>query len=407
MADSPPRIAATLIVHRYFWPENISVLPLMFREVAQLHLARGETVDVVTASSADFAQVRREEFGPPVRFDDARAPPDRGKGGIARIGTNLGLLLRALRALGRRRYRVLYTVSYPPLLATIVIGFARLFRRAEHPIYYVQDIFSYRIGNQSVRGFYRWLSGQTIRAASATITLSEAMKQELLSCLPPALRAREADRIFVIPNFAVDGLAELHAPSPAAFDIIYAGNHGIAQNLEQFLRALAHPLVDPKPRVEFFGGGNDKARLQRLARDLQLQQVVQFRDPVDRTRIAAEMARARFGLVGATGDLMRYAFPSKLAGYAAAGTPSLVMCDEGGETARWLETTGLGLPLDPDDPELAARQLQRALQGQADGPNRERVLQAVSEQFGRRQYLERMQDMLDIVDPSAESGAGS
>ena len=37
-----------LIIHRYFWPESISTLPIMFRDVVNFHLENDDTVKAVS-----------------------------------------------------------------------------------------------------------------------------------------------------------------------------------------------------------------------------------------------------------------------------------------------------------------------------------------------------------------------
>jgi glycosyltransferase involved in cell wall biosynthesis len=391
----PVKTKRTLIVHRYFWPENISVLPLMFRDVAELHCKRGDTVEVVTGSSGDFAAERTEAFGGAVVFDSFPAPADRGRSPLGRMGSNLRLLANAIAAMLRQKRDILYTVSYPPLLAGVIIGFARLTGRAKRQIFYVQDNFTYRIGLAPARSVYRWLMGRTVAKASATLTLSAAMKAELLSYVPPKKRADVAPKIYVLPNFAIDGLGDDMPVDGAVRDIIYAGNHGPAQNLEHFLRMLAHPIVTKKPSVAFFGEGSDKARLQGLTRELDLDPYVTFHDAVGRDEIRVEMARSRFGLVGAMPDLMRYAFPSKLAGYAAVGIPSLLMCADNDGMAEWLADTGFGLPLDAISIETGARQIAAIFDHEQSGHERHDILGSVDRYFGRSGYLDRLNQILD------------
>lgn len=45
---------SVLIIHRYFWPENISETPYLLKTIAEMHIARGDKVSIATGISEDF-----------------------------------------------------------------------------------------------------------------------------------------------------------------------------------------------------------------------------------------------------------------------------------------------------------------------------------------------------------------
>ena len=395
---SPPGIEPTrsvLIVHRYFWPENISETPQLLRTIAGHHLARGDAVRVVTGASGDFARQWDEAFEGKVAVSAFRAPVDRGLGAAQRAKHALRLLRLAISEMFGQRTDLLYVLSYPPLVGGLLNAFGPQSGRTRRAVYYVQDLFTYRIGNPILRRLYLAFSGLTIRLADRTVTLSEAMKRQLLLSLSPGSRAAQAPRIVVIPNACSDFERDPPgAPAQKAYDVIYAGAHGKPQNLDLFVSAMGLLSPGERPRAVFYGSGDARPALIARAEELGLGAALEFRAPVSRQEIAEEIAKARFGLVGALPGLMDYAFPSKLASYGALGVPSLVMCPEEGETADWLRTSGLGEPLDPVSPERAAEQLRTLFARRARAAEPRAVRAACRRQFGPESYLAALDRLL-------------
>lgn len=382
-----------LIVHRYFWPENVAVLPLMLRDIVELHLARGHEVRVVTGASADFSAEHEAAFGGRCRVVSFRAGRDREGGALRRVWLSARLLALGLRHLGARRWDIVYTVSYPPLMAGALGAWGRLFGRARHLIYYFQDNLVYRVPGRMLKRGFVWAQRRTIRRASRVVTLSADMAEELVSWFPDAERLAIAAKMRVIQNYAAGSTPATGRQAAPVRDIIYAGNHGAAQNLGLFLEMLA--ALDPVPRTAFFGDGSARAGLTEQARRLGLDDGLTFHEPVGREEIGAEIARSRFGLVGARPDLMRYAFPSKLLAYAAIGIPSLVMCPERSGTASWLRAEGFGHPIDPVSAAEGARQLRAILSKPSqDGEQAERRTRA-ARAFGQARFRAEFTALLD------------
>jgi glycosyltransferase involved in cell wall biosynthesis len=393
---------SVLIIHRYFWPENISETPLVLRALAELHTARGDKVRVATGASEDFTARWAEAFGDSVSVRAFRAPVDRGLRPLRRLPSSLRLLWLGASELVHEPADQVYVLSYPPLVGGLIIAFVRATRRASWTIYIVQDLFTYRLGNALLRKAYIAFSGFALSAADRTVTLSEAMKRQLLTHVRPRQRASLNERTAVIPNFSNELDQPMpHVPASKAYDIIYAGAHGKPQNLELFVSAMS--LLPPKgrPRSVFYGSGAVRALLIAQAQKLGLGPAIEFRAPVPREDIAAEIAKARFGLVGALPDLMNYAFPSKLANYAALGVPSLVMCADDSETSEWLRETGLGLPLDPAQPDRAARQLEEYFAADAPRFDPQVVREAACRQFGKQTYLTAVERLVGDLERSA------
>lgn len=382
-----------LIVHRYFWPENVSAFALALGALAQHHLERGDRVTVASAQTPEAAAACENTFGGRVDLRTVSAPIDRGLNAWGRI-RNISRLLRvALPAMGKERWDLIYVVSYPPGLAFLLLLVARILRRVRHAVYFVMDNHRYRVPTRPGRAAFRLMQGWTMAMASRVVTLSPLMKSELVRDLR---RPAMADRIVILPSFAPESdEPEPPGERPAPVrDLIYAGSHGPGQNLGRFLEMMAALPPARRPMADFFGEGTEKPALLAKVARLGLQQHVRFFPNVSRDAINLEMRRSRFGLVGARPDLFRFAVPSKLASYNCAGLRGIVMCDPSSELSEWMTQSGIGLAIPPDDTEAGARMLSAILDDPDAAGDPDHVRAAAVALYGKRAWLDGIDDML-------------
>jgi len=385
-----------VVLFRYFWPESrVSEEPHMLREIVRRHVARGDTVDVICGSADDCREAWAREFPERVRIGSFRAPVDRNGPLSGRVINSARLLLRGLAALVKPgRIDLLYLFTYPPGFAGAIIAFCRVFRRRTRILFSFQDNLEYRIGNPLIRACYRAYNRFCISHATVTTVLSEEMREHLLESIPPRSRARIAERVEVVNNFYADEVAPERITASKTLDILYAGNHGPGQNLAFFIEAVSRCRPATPPRIVFYGGGTEKEALMALARERGAP--VDFRDPVDRKAIAAEMRAARYGLVAMLPELPRFAFPSKIIAYTSNGTKTLLMCDPRGHLGRWVVAERLGQVLDVTDVDRAARGLETLMESADEGDSDETAQRAAA-LFGREVFLGRIEGILDRI----------
>jgi colanic acid biosynthesis glycosyl transferase WcaI len=133
------------------------------------------------------------------------------------------------------------------------------------------------------------------------------------------------------------------------FICLHAGNMGRKQGLDNLL-ATANLLRSEPVRVVLAGGGNDRERLGKIARGLDLENVT-FLD-VQRSGSYECMLRAADVLVvnqrASVGDM---ALPSKLTSYFASGRPVIAAVSTASETAREVRSSRGGVVVPADIPE--------------------------------------------------------
>lgn len=123
------------------------------------------------------------------------------------------------------------------------------------------------------------------------------------------------------------------------FNIVFAGNMGIMQNLDVVIEC-ARRIADTAPDILFtlVGGGVDVDRLKGLAKGLHN---VQFLEPRPRSEIGEILALADVLLVHLKDDpLFRITIPSKIQAYLYAGKP--ILCGVQGDATDLVQRAGAG-----------------------------------------------------------------
>lgn len=243
-----------------------------------------------------------------------------------------------------------------------------------------------RVGNLA-----RWLLTCMVRAfyrdASALVVISPGMSELLVE------RGVAPEKITLVYNWVpVPSVDRPAAPlrgslgiSDEAFVLMYAGNHGDAQGLENVVRGMAMMRsrleADRDIHLVLVGDGVAKAALRELV-DQQGTGQIHLVDPVSPTELESVMTMADAQLVTLRGDILfEVTMPSKLQSIMAAGAPVLAVA--AGDLASVVVEAGAGLVVPPDDPVAFANGLYTLATSESS------ALSAMGER-GRTYYLEHM-----------------
>ena len=191
--------------------------------------------------------------------------------------------------------------------------------------------------------------------ADAVVVLGEDMRQKVLA------RGVPSERIRVIPNWADTDL--LQAGSTAndfrrswgtgeKLVVMYSGNIGLSQNLDQVLDAAK--LLEGEP-VEFLiaGDGAHKAKIAGRIRDEAIANV-RLLPYQPKSRLGDALRAADVHLITLKRGLSGYIVPSKLYGILAVGRPYIAAVDAGGDIAAITDEHDCGIRVEPDSaPQLA------------------------------------------------------
>ncbi len=179
---------------------------------------------------------------------------------------------------------------------------------------------------------------------------------------------RGARAVTVIPNGADPDMfdpAENGQPFRAKhglddqFIIMYAGAHGMSNDLGIVLDA-ANLLAD-NPKVSFIllGDGKEKSNLVQRANNLGLSNVL-FLPPLPKDQISAALAAADACLaILKPIEMYKTTYPNKVFDYMAAGKPVLLGID--GVIRSVVDEAGAGLFFRPGDPKALADAVQKLM----------------------------------------------
>ncbi|HLE73702.1 MAG TPA: glycosyltransferase family 4 protein [Anaerolineales bacterium] len=192
------------------------------------------------------------------------------------------------------------------------------------------------------------------------------------------VQARGGRQIAVVPNGADAAMFDPQANGaefrkqyglPAdAFVVVYAGAHGLSNDLGVVLQAAELLKTEEKFLIVLVGDGKDKPALQAQAADLKLDNV-RFVPPLPKTQMSEALAAAD-ACLAILKPIQLYAtvYPNKVFDYMAAGRPVLLAID--GVMRKVVEDGGAGVFVPPGDPQALAQ----AMTQLADDPAKARSL---------------------------------
>ncbi len=175
------------------------------------------------------------------------------------------------------------------------------------------------------------------------------------------VQSRGARRVAVVPNGADPAMFNPQADGATfrqahnlqnKFVTLYAGAHGLSNDLGVVLEAAALLKDDPRIVIVLLGDGKDKPALQARAAELHLDNL-HFFPPVPKAQMGDALAAAD-ACIGILKPIEMYktVYPNKVFDYMAAGRPIVLAID--GVIRKVVETAGTGVFATPGDPAALA-----------------------------------------------------
>ena len=212
------------------------------------------------------------------------------------------------------------------------------------------------------------------------------------------VRERGARQIELIPNGADPDMFNPFADGAGfrrkhgldgKFVVLYAGAHGMSNDLGVVLQAAGLLRSCPEIRFVFVGDGKEKNGLLEKAQAAGLDNVC-FLPPVPKTEIAEALAAAD-ACIAILKPIQLYAttYPNKVFDYMAAGRPVVLAID--GVIRRVVEEAGAGIAVPPGD----AQALAAAVKTIAELPDRGRSMglsgrRAIETEYARAELAHRL-----------------
>ncbi len=143
----------------------------------------------------------------------------------------------------------------------------------------------------------------------------------------------------------------------AQFLVLYAGAHGLSNDLGVVLAAASELLPRKDIRIILLGDGKDKPLLQAQAREQGLENVM-FLPPISKVDMPSALASANACIaILKPVEMYKTTYPNKVFDYMAAGKPVILAID--GVIRELVEKAGGGIPVPPGDPHALAQAILR------------------------------------------------
>lgn len=328
-----------MIVSRDFWPNAAAIGNGLF-ELAKDLACYGET-SVVTMSHSK--EEIKQQSGR-CNFLIAKPLTHSGSKIVLRVFEMGYFVLWLIFALVRKRPSNIYVATNPPILIPFVVAlYAFLFNKSF--TYHVQDIHpeaSTLVFNlpRSLVALLKKIDTWSLNQAKTVITLTEEMKSTLIvrGCIRPIYLLENPSNKSNFSNVAkING-------------VVYAGNAGRLQNMDIVLPAIEQYLSDGGDlSFAFIGGGVYASELTRLAN---IYSNIEYFGKVDGITALSISAQYAWGLLPINGEVLRYAYPSKIPSYLSAGCRLICCTNLDSSLVKWVNENDLGVCASQDKASL-------------------------------------------------------
>jgi glycosyltransferase involved in cell wall biosynthesis len=238
------------------------------------------------------------------------------------------------------------------------------------------------------------------RQAAAITVISPGFKLNLIEKGVPA------EKVHVISNWADEeiftplvpdlALAQAHG-LVGKFNVVFAGNMGVAQGLDNLLGAAAKLSDLAALQFVLIGDGVDVQRLKSQVQQRSLTNI-KFIDRQPVTQMAYFFALADALLVHLRRDpLFEMTIPSKTIAYLACGRPIITVAE--GDAAKVVRDAGAGLTCSPGDPVALASTVRTLFRMSPEERGRmgEAGRRAYLSHYTRRVLMDRYEALLSEV----------
>ncbi|MEO1980655.1 MAG: glycosyltransferase family 4 protein [Fuerstiella sp.] len=200
------------------------------------------------------------------------------------------------------------------------------------------------------------------RRSNRMVVLSSDMKELLLESGIPS------ERVAIIPNWAdtqqivpieTDNRFRRRFGLEDKFVVMYSGNLGLTQRLEEFVEAATILQEDSRIQFVFIGQGARKQDLQQRVESLGLNNVL-FCDYQPLDELPHSLSAGDLHLVSLTAELSRCLMPSKLYGILAAGRPFLTNAPKTSELYEVTKSNNVGFTVEAGSPSAIAEAVRTA-----------------------------------------------
>ena len=246
----------------------------------------------------------------------------------------------------------------PALFAVAIAQIkARMLPGRPPVVVWVQDIYSLGVAETGAMGsrgarMVANVESSIFKRADRVVVIHDRFKRYLTNSLGVDPTSVEVVRNWthLRPNTAAIDRQKYRAKFGWSNEIVvlHAGNMGVKQALENVVEAARlADLSDANIRFVLLGNGNQRSRLEDLAKDVTR---LEFLDSLDDADFKGALAAADILLVNEKAGVAEMAVPSKLTSYFTSGRPILVASGADSISSEELAVSAAGVWVDANDP---------------------------------------------------------
>jgi len=367
-----------LVLINQFYPPDAAPTGRMVHAVAQELGASGHQVTILTSDAGYAADPagsgESDDPSPGVRVLRVKAPPPGRRGAAAKLLSYAAFYTAvATRVVSMKpRPTRVVALTTPPFLALLARAGSRI-RGADHA-HWVMDLYpDVMTAHGMVREggvLHRVLLslsrlGFGGSRGAACLTLGPDMAERLRAHLP---RPREASWIPLWPTTSPgtedDGgdarrLRRQRGWGESERVVMYSGNMGLGHRFGEFLALAARRAEPGQTRFVFYGDGRRRGEIESFVaarRELP----IELHDYAPLEQLGAHLRSADLHLVSLEPAWTGTMVPSKLQGIFHVGRPVLFVGSRDSSIARWVDESGGGWVVPPDDLEAGFQALDEA-----------------------------------------------
>ena len=342
-----------LLVHRYYWPDA-GAYSAMLHIMAQRFVEDGHQVTVfstqpgynnVTDERLPYRSVTNgvEVFRVGLMKENKKKFWNRAINVVIFIAR---LITHMLLRFGR--YDLVTVASFPPTVTAMIVRWMTWLTGSRY-LYHCQDIYP-EIAEASGLIKRQWLADLALKIdrrnckrATAIVSLSQDMEDTLTR------RGVSDSNMHIINNFIIDKfdptvtVDSTLTKVPGKFRVLFAGNMGRFQNLDQLMLAADQLKHNQDIHFFFVGAGAMESDLKQQATDLGLMDKTVFFRPFQPLEKVMRVIRdADLAIVSLSPKVIDCAYPSKTMSYVEAGCRILAILEPESELAQLIKERDLG-----------------------------------------------------------------
>lgn len=358
-----------LLIHRYYWPDT-PPYGIMLKSIAEC-LGKADfdvsvlSTNPINQTDLDRARLVHDSSMSKINVERLNQPFPNKKGvlfDLIRMTIfSLQVFLKIL--FGRKKHAIMISTT-PPVFGPLLASLASLARGSKF-IYHCMDLHP-EVGRVSgdfrssfFFNFLKMCDQLTCKIADTIIVLSNDMKKTLAG---RANNIRVEEKIKIINNFGLPFYDESSIKLPEHLlknknkqRVLFAGNIGRFQNLEELITAFASISSDTVELV-FLGSGKMLEKLKEIVKSKKINNIF-FYPQVDFELAREVVIDADICVVSLDKEMINFAYPSKTMTYLELGKPLLTSVELDSELGQMVIKNSIGICVPPGNKKLLIDQL--------------------------------------------------